>query len=104
MEHYKINFDLLQWESPLPGVRFKAYRHDNKLLRYVEYANDFVEPDWCVKSHTGYVIEGEFEIDFNGKIVKYSAGDGIFIPGGDEHKHKATMLSKKVLVFLSEDI
>jgi glyoxylate utilization-related uncharacterized protein len=104
MEQYNINFNSLQWESPLPGLKFKAYKYKNKLLRVVEYSNDFREPEWCIKSHTGYVIEGEFEIDFNGKIIKYSKGDGIFIPGGDEYKHKANILSKKVIVFLSDDI
>ena len=104
MEQYNINFNSLQWESPLPGVRFKAYKNKNKLLRFVEYSSEFIEPEWCTKSHTGYVIEGEFEINFDGTKVKYTKGDGIFIPGGEEHRHKANILSNKVIVFLSEDI
>jgi quercetin dioxygenase-like cupin family protein len=50
------------------------------------------------------VIEGEFEIDFNGKITSYRSGDNIFIPAGEEHKHKANIISNDVKVFLVEDI
>lgn len=104
MNQYNINFNSLNWESPFSGLKFKAFKSKNKLLRLVEYSDDFVEPDWCMKGHTGYVIEGEFEIAFEDKIVKYSSGNGIFIPSGAGHKHKAKILSKKVVVFLSEDI
>ena len=102
--NYKVDFDPIEWQSPLPGVRFKAFVEGNRRMRLVEYTSDFVEPDGCTKGHIGYVIEGRFEIDFDGQIVQYSPGDGIFIPPGEEHKHKARILSDTAQVFLVEDI
>jgi len=37
MEQHKIIFDTLDWESLLPGVRYKRYNSDNKQIRLVEY-------------------------------------------------------------------
>ena len=102
--NYKAEFGPIEWQSPLPGVRFKAFVQGSRRMRLVEYTSDFVEPDWCTKGHIGYVIEGRFEIDFNGRIVQYGPGDGIFIPPGEEHKLKATILSDIAKVFLVEDV
>lgn len=100
----RVDFSALEWKSPMKGVRFKRAVSGNKQLRMVEYTHDFVEPDWCVKGHTGYVIDGEFEIDFHGTLVSYHTGDAILIPSGAENGHKAKILSQTATVFLSEDI
>lgn len=104
MTEYRVDIDAVPWGSPLPGVRFKAYIRDGKRLRLVEYAREFVEPDWCTAGHTGYVLEGEFVIDFDGLSVQFGAGDGIMIPEGEDHKHRARMLSDLVRVVLVEDV
>ena len=51
----------------------------------------------------GALLEGEFEIDFNGRLVRFGAGDGIFIPPGEDHKHMPRILSEIVRVVLFED-
>ena len=104
MERYKINFETMQWESPADGVRFKAYEQDGKKLRLVEFSKEFVEPDWCTKGHLGYILEGQMEIDFDGKVIAFGPGDGVFIPTGEEHKHKGRVLTDVVKVILVEDI
>ena len=104
MPDYKIDFDLLKWESPIAGLRFKRYISGGKQVRYVEYSSEFVEPDWCTKGHVGYVIAGEIEIDFNGNVVRYKSGDAIFIPAGDDNRHKARIISEVAKVFLVEDV
>jgi hypothetical protein len=50
-----IDFDSLQWESPLPGARFKAYREGARQIRLLEFSSDFVEPVWCEKGHIGFL-------------------------------------------------
>jgi len=100
---YKVDFGSIEWQSPLPGVRFRAFVEGSRRMRLVEYTSDFVEPDWCAKGHIGYVIEGRFEIDFDGQVVQLAPGDGIFIPPGVEHKHKARVLSDIARVFLVDD-
>ena len=104
MEQYKIDFESMEWESPAVGVRFKAYEQNCRKLRLVEFSKEFVEPDWCEHGHIGYILEGQMEIDFNGKKDVFSPGDGLFIPAGQEHKHKARVITDKVKVIAVEDI
>jgi len=103
MEQYRIDFESMEWQVPADGVRFKAYEHDGRKLRLVEFSKKFVEPDWCTKGHIGYILEGQMEIDFDGKPILFDTGDGVFIPQGQEHKHKGRVLTDKVKAILVED-
>lgn len=103
MQNYRIKFESIPWEAPISGARFKAYEHDGKRIRLVEFTEELIEPDWCKKGHIGYVLNGEMEINFNGKIVLYEAGDGIFIPSGEEHKHMAKVHRGTVQLVLIEE-
>ena len=103
MEQYKIDFESMDWEIPAEGVRFKAYEQDGRKLRLVEFTKEFVESDWCTKGHIGYILDGEMEIDFDGKVIMFGPGDGVFIPAGREHKHKGRVLTDNVKVILIED-
>ncbi len=99
-----INFDAIQWQSTMPGARSKSYQQDGKQLRLVEFTNEFVEPDWCMKGHVGYVLEGTLEIDFNGRLVNYPKGSGIFIPSGTENAHKARSITPVTQLVLVEEL
>jgi ethanolamine utilization protein EutQ (cupin superfamily) len=103
MGQYKIDFKTMPWEAPAVGVRSKAYEQDDRKLRLVEFSKEFVEPDWCANDHIGYILEGRMEVDFDGKVVVFGPGDGVFIPAGREHKHKGRVLTDKVRVILVED-
>jgi quercetin dioxygenase-like cupin family protein len=103
MEQYKVDFESMAWETPAVGVKCKAYQQDNKKLRLVEFSREFVEPDWCTKGHIGYILEGKMEIDFDGKVIEFGPGDGIFIPAGEKHKHKGRVLTSTVKAVLVED-
>ncbi|MHC4482172.1 MAG: cupin domain-containing protein [Planctomycetota bacterium] len=102
MEQYKIDFQSMEWEAPAAGVRFKAYQQGGRKLRLVEFTKEFVEPG-CSKGHIGYVLEGQLEIDFAGKVIVFGPGDGLFIPAGEKHKHKGRVLEDVVRVVLVED-
>jgi len=102
--NYKVDFESMEWETPVAGVRFKAFERAGKKLRLVEFAKEFVEPDWCVKGHTGYILEGKMEIDFNGESIVFGPGDGVFIPVGQDHKHKGKVLTDVVKAILVEDV
>lgn len=104
MEQYKVDFESIAWKTPADGVRFKAYQQDGKKLRLLEFAKDFVEPDWCTKGHIGYILEGQLEIDFDGKKIVFNPGNGLFIPAGEEHKHKGRVLTDAVKIILAEDM
>lgn len=102
--NYKVDFGSMAWKTPADGVRFKAYEQGGRRLRLVEFAKEFVEPDWCTKGHIGYILEGKMEIDFNGKSIVFGPGDGVFIPAGSEHKHKGKVLTDVVKTVLVEDV
>ncbi|MHC4425932.1 MAG: cupin domain-containing protein [Planctomycetota bacterium] len=104
MEQYKIDFESMPWQSPMAGLRFKAYEKDGRKLRLAEFSEEFVEFDWCTKGHAGYILEGQMEIDFDGKVIAFGPGDGVFIPSGEEHRHKGKALTDVVRVILVEDV
>ena len=103
MNQYRIDFESMEWESPMTGVRFKAFEQNGRKLRLVEFFKEFVEPDWCINGHIGYVLEGQMEIDFDGQVILFGPGDGVFIPSGQKHKHKGKVLTEKFKVILVED-
>ena len=104
MELHRIDFESMEWESPADCVKFKAYQQDNKKMRLVEFSKELVEPDWCAKGHIGYILEGKMEIDFDdGAKEVLGPGDGVFIPTGQQHKHKGRVLTDKVKAILVEE-
>ena len=104
MEQYIVDFKSIPWEAQADGVKFKAYKQGRRWMRLVEFTKEFVEPDWCTKGHIGYVLEGQMEIDFDGKTVIFGPGNGLFIPEGEQHQHKARILTDVVKVILVEDL
>jgi ethanolamine utilization protein EutQ (cupin superfamily) len=77
------------------------FKNGNRQLRLVEFTDEFVEPDWCEKGHIGMLLDGILEISFNGNVVRYKAGNGIFIPSGKTSAHKGrsiTPVSRMILV------
>ena len=100
---YKVRFDSLEWESPIHGMRQKVFTDSSKKVRLVEYSAD-MEPHWCEKGHHGYILDGSFELEFDSGTVVFEAGDGVFIPDGAEHRHRAKALTRVVRVVFVEDI
>ncbi|MBL7152815.1 MAG: cupin domain-containing protein [Phycisphaerae bacterium] len=49
------------------------------------------------------ILEGQLEIDFNGKLISFGPGDGIFIPPGEQHEHKGRAITETVKLILVED-
>jgi quercetin dioxygenase-like cupin family protein len=103
MVQYKVEFDKLEWKSPIEGLRHKYIDQNNLRMRLVEYSKEML-PHWCEKEHYGYLIEGQMEIEYENSKIIYKPGDGIFIPEGPDHKHRGRQLSEKVLVFFMEKV
>lgn len=104
MSKYKIDFNSLNWDKPQEGVRFKYYKKNEMQVRLVEFDKTFIEKDWCSKGHIGYILKGKMEINFNGNVEIFNEGDGLFIPAGQDYKHKAIILSDKVKIILIEKV
>lgn len=103
MVKYKIDFNDLKWEEPFEGVKCKIYKHADKQLRLVVYSKE-MPLHWCEKGHYGYILDGRFEIEYQNEKVVYETGDGVFIPEGEEHKHKAKVLSESVKAIFVENV
>ena len=100
---HKIIFDELEWTNAGVGVRYKAFVHGNQRLRLVEFSEGFVEQDWCTYGHAGIVLAGSFAIDYTGNMERYGEGDVIFIPHGEDDRHKAVLgKGEKVTLLLFE--
>jgi len=101
MGPYRIDFKTMPWDTPAAGVRFKAHERNGRRLCLAEFTKEFAELDGCAKGHIGYVLEGQMEIDFDGKAIVFGPGDGLFIQPGD--KHKAKVITGTAKVILVED-
>ena len=104
MEQCKIDFTSIPWETPADGVRSKAYKQNGRQVRLVEFTDKFIETDWCKKGHIVYILDGRLEVNFNGNVVVFNKGDGLFIPPGEKDKHKGRALTKVVKMIFVEDI
>jgi quercetin dioxygenase-like cupin family protein len=89
--NHLVNFEKIGWTTPAVGVRFKAYVCNNQRIRLLEFSEGFVEHEWCTSGHIGYVLEGSCSTDFNGQVEYSKKGDVIFIPKGENDKHKMVM-------------
>jgi quercetin dioxygenase-like cupin family protein len=103
MLQYKVNFNDLHWEEPLDGVKCKIFKHGDKQLRLVVYSKD-MPLHWCEKGHYGYILDGKFEIEYQNEKIVYQTGDGVYIPDGKEHKHRAKVLSEFVKAIFVENV
>lgn len=101
MSLYRIEFESLEWETPIEGVRCKIIRRDNTQLRLVEYT-PAMEPHQCDRGHVGYILDGRFEIRFDHEVSVFEPGDGVFIPSGQEHRHIGKALTDVVRVIFVE--
>lgn len=105
MKKHLIDFDNISWIEAGEGVRYKVFKSGMQQIRLVEFFEGFVEKDWCIKGHAGYVLEGSCSIDFNGSIEVLEVGNSFFIPNGEEDKHKVIIKKgERILVILYEII
>jgi len=103
MNKYRIDFRHIPWKQSGSNVRMKVHHEGNTQVRLVEFSREFTETGWCQKGHIGYVLKGRLEIFFSRKKVAFKAGDGVFIPPGIKHKHKAHILTDTATLLLIEE-
>ncbi len=103
MKNHLIEFNKIEWINADVGIRYKAFTNGNQRIRMAKFSEGFVEADWCSNGHIGYVLDGKFSIDFNGKAEYFKKGDTIYIPSGEADKHKAILgKGEKVTILLFE--
>ena len=101
---YRIPFPQMAGDSPAPHTTVKAATAGSHRLRVVEFRKGFEDPDWCRLPHTGYVLEGSLRVAFPTEQIVLEPGDGLYIPLGDAHRHKATPLTDHAVLVLFDPI
>jgi len=102
MSQYRIDLDSAEWQTPLEGVRHRQGTSFGRKLRLVEYTRS-MPAHWCSTGHFGVVLVGRLEIEFDQEAIIFAQGDGICIPDGSEHRHRACLLSDVAGVFFVEE-
>lgn len=97
----KIDFDQLEWQIAAEGVRHKVTVIGDLRFRLVEYSNN-MPVHWCERGHRGYLLDGEMQIEYPNETILYRAGDGVHIPDGAEHRHRAAILTRTATAFFLE--
>lgn len=101
---FKVHFESMEWHEARPGVRVKQYSEGSRQLRLVEFDTSEGFADWCQQGHIGYVIAGGLEIDFNGTVLTFAAGDGLFIPSGAASRHRGVFITPGTRLLMVEDV
>lgn len=104
MSPYKIDFDGMEWQQIRPDVRQKVYCEGSRQIRLVEFETSDGAEHWCETGHIGYVLKGALSISFNGDVLSFKAGDGLFIPSGTASKHRSVAISSGTQLLMIEDL
>jgi quercetin dioxygenase-like cupin family protein len=101
MNTSRIDFETLTWTQAAEGLRYKSAESEGRRVRLLEFAAGYREAEPCVKSHIGYVIEGELEVEFSDRTERFGRGDALVIHA---EPHSAKACVGRVLLFLVEDV
>lgn len=104
MSPFKIRFDEMDWQPIRPDVRQKVYCEGSRQVRLVEFDTSDGAEHWCETGHIGYVLKGSLRISFDGDVVSFEAGDGLFIPPGAASKHRAVAIAAGTRLLMIEDV
>ena len=104
MNPYKIDFESMEWQQIRPDVRQKVYCDGSKQVRLVEFEASDGPEHWCETGHIGFVLAGALSISFDGKVVSFGTGDGLFIPSGTASKHRAVSIARGTRLLMVEDL
>ena len=104
MSPFKISFAAMEWEQIRPDVRQKIYCEGSRQVRLVEFETSDGAEHWCETGHIGYVLKGALRISFDGQVLSFKAGDGLFIPSGAATKHRSVAIAKGTQLLMVEDL
>jgi len=94
----------MDWDPIRPDVRQKLYCEGTRQIRVVEFDTSDGAEDWCDAGHIGYVLSGSLSIDFDGEVIAFGAGDGLFIPPGAANRHRSVSIAPGTRLLMVEDI
>lgn len=103
MTGFKVEFSRMEWEQVRPDVRQKVYCDGGRRIRLIEFGTSDGAEGWCESGHIGYVLKGSLRIDFDGQVLAFTAGDGLFIPAGATSRHRSVSITAGTQLLMVED-
>ena len=104
MSPFKVSFENMAWDQVRPDVRQKVYCEGSRQIRLIEFETSDGAEHWCETGHIGYVLKGSLQISFDGNVISFKAGDGLFIPSGAACKHRGVQISSGTQLLMVEDV
>lgn len=104
MNRFRIAFASMPWEQIRPDVRQKVHCEGSRQVRLVEFDTSDGAEHWCETGHIGYVLKGSLSISFDGQVIDFAAGDGLFIPEGPATRHRSVSITAGTLLLMIEDL
>lgn len=96
-------FSDMEWQEVSNVARQKLIDNGEKRVRLLLLEPGFQEQEWCKRGHTGYIIGGTLDIEFEGgRMEQYAEGEPLMISPGEPHK--ARVLTGRVKLFLIDDV
>ncbi|MBQ0891738.1 cupin domain-containing protein [Micromonospora purpureochromogenes] len=92
-----------KWNKPGAEGRVKIAYVGGRRLRLLELPPGFDEHEWCLRGHTGYVLQGEFTIHFKDRSVPCRPGMGFVIPDDEEHRSQGSH-GEPTVVFVIDEV
>lgn len=88
----KIPFPTTALAPEAPGIASRAVDVNGVRWAIVEYEPAVLREEWCEEGHSGYVLEGEIEYEFQQTgfpVLRLQAGEGFTLPAGSGHRGRA---------------
>ena len=102
MNDHEERFSNMPWDQVSEVARQKVIDTGEKRIRLLELSAGFREQDWCDRGHTGYVIAGSLDVEFQNHHQSYDKGEPLLISSGEPHK--ARVLTGTTCLFLVDDV
>lgn len=80
-----VRFDDLPWEER-GAARLKEVTAHGRRIRLVEFLPGFSDPNWCLKGHAVYVLQGVVDSHYADGVSTRAAGEAYIIPAGVKHR------------------
>ena len=95
-EQRSVPFGEMLWTEDVPGIQAREAEVEGTRWAVVEYEEGASRDDWCEQGHSGYVIAGriEYEFDDGSEPLRASEGEAFLLPpasfGSGAHRGRNT--------------
>lgn len=105
MNFLRVDFSRIRWKpsATMPRMRERSKILGSKKFRLIELLPGFNEKEWCLKGHTAFVVEGEFQTRVRNRTYRWTKQSAFQIIAGTPHK-SINPGRRKAVLFLVEDV